>query len=331
MNVICGILLAMFGMVPDSTSVTVLVADGDTGEPVEGARVEIAFTPGVAKDGTTCGGVRIRKTNARGMCKGSGTAASTYVSIHAEKAGFYPSEWRAALLPGEDRREHTEFSVVTVAIRRVEHPIPLFVAAEPNRRPADIFGKGTNTLEFDMMEGDYLPPVGKGKTADIVFTREPCELLGEVNGIDWGVKKLTKDSVRIRFPNAGDGIVSLPPTSASELIIRMAPESGYRPDYLACRTRNESGVVKSWEADPNLCFRIRTKFDAEGSVVSAIYGKIYGGIGFEHDYSERKIGEPRVGRMRFMYYLNPKLMDRNLEYNFGNNLNKSGYPVIQRP
>ena len=331
MNVICSILFALFGLVSDATSVTVLVTDGDTGEPVEGALVEIAFPAGVAKDGTTCGGVRTRKTNSQGLCKGSGTAASTYVSIHAEKEGFYPSGLRAALRLGEDRLDHTEFSVVTVALMRVEHPIPLFVAAEPNRRPSDIFGKGTNTLEFDMMAGDYLPPVGKGKIADVVFIREPCVQLGEVKGIDWGVTMMTKDSVKIQFPNSGDGIVSMSPTSASELAIRMAPESGYRPDYLACRTRNESGVVKSWEADPNLCFRIRTKFDAEGSVVSAIYGKIYGGIGFEHDYSERKIGEPRVGRMRFMYYLNPKPMDRNLEYNLGNNLNKSGDPVIQRP
>ena len=41
MNVFCYLLFAVFGMAPNQTDVTVLVADGDTGAPVEGALVEI--------------------------------------------------------------------------------------------------------------------------------------------------------------------------------------------------------------------------------------------------------------------------------------------------
>ena len=331
MNVFCCLLFAAFGMAPNQTDVTVLVADGDTGEPVEGALVEIAFPAGMAKDGTTCGGVRTRKTNAQGLCKGSGTAASTYVSIHAEKEGFYSSGMRAALRLGEDRRDHTEFSVITVALMRVEHPIPLFVAEEPCCRSRDIFEKGTNTLEFDMMAGDYLPPVGTGLVADVVFTREPCQVLSLVTNLDYGVIYSTRDQVRVHFPNSGDGIVSMPTNSPSELLVRIAPESGYKPDYLSSRTKTEKGLIESWESDPNLCFRIRTMFNDEGNIIKANYGKIYRGVAFDHDYSDKKIGGQRVERMRFLYYLNPMPMDRNLEYDGRHNLNKKSDCVARRP
>ena len=331
MNVFCYLMFAVFGMAPNQTDVSVLVTDGDTGEPVENALVEIEFPFGMAEDGTTCGGVRARKTNAKGMCKASGTAAATHVAIRVQKEGFYRSRLDAALRLGEDRRDYTECSVVTVALMRVVHPIPLFVVEEPCCRSRDIFGKGTNTLEFDMMAGDYLPPVGKGKIADVVFTREPCQLLSLVTNLDYGVIYSTKDQVRVRFPNPGDGIVSMPTNSPSELSVRAAPESGYKSNYLSTRTKTANGLIESWEADPTLCFRIRTIFDDEGNILTANYGKIYRGVAFDHDHSDKKIGGQRVERMRFLYYLNPMPMDRNLEYDARHNLNKKSDCVARKP
>lgn len=331
MNIISCIFLALFGMASGATSVTVRVADGDSGEPIKDAVVEIEFPAGMAKDGTICGGIRTRKTNAQGMCSGSGTAAAKYVNIRVEKDGFYESCKKAALLLDEDMHECTEFSIVTVALMRVMHPIPLFVGEEPNCRPRDMFGKGTNTLEFDLMAGDYLPPAGRGKVADIVFTREKCELLGKYRIWDDTFKAETRDIVRVHFPNPGDGIVSMLPDHPSKLRVRTAPADGYLPDYISWRMKTMDGVVRSWEKDPNLAFRIRTKLDGQGRVVFAHYGKIYHGLGFGQNYNDEKVGEHRVEQMRFLYYLNPTPTDMNLEYDMHHNLNKGSDVLVQNP
>jgi len=49
-------------------------------------------------------------------------------------------------------------------------------------------------------------------------------------------------------------------------------------------------------------FRVRTKMDENGNVVSAHYGKIYGDF------------------MQFRYYFNPTPNDRNIEYDPKQNL-----------
>ena len=91
------------------------------------------------------------------------------------------------------------------------------------------------------------------------------------------------------------------------------------------------GVVRSWEKDPNLAFRIRTKLDGQGRVVFAHYGKIYHGLGFGQNYNDEKVGEHRVEQMRFLYYLNPTPTDMNLEYDMHHNLNKGSDVLVQNP
>jgi hypothetical protein len=52
----------------------------------------------------------------------------------------------------------------------------------------------------------------------------------------------------------------------------------------------------------NFYFRVRTKLDENGNVVSARYGKIYGDLA------------------QFTYYFNPTLNDQNVEFNPKQNL-----------
>ena len=121
-------------------------------------------------------------------------------------------------------------------------------------------------------------------------------------------------------------------TNACSLLkIRTAPENGYKPDYLSYKIITTNDVFMSWEADPNLCFRIRTKFDANGNVVEANYGKIYGGLGFNHSFSYEKIKEPRVERMRFLYYVNTTSLDRNLEFDCDRNLKPKNSTLVDMP
>jgi hypothetical protein len=329
MNMFC-ILFGLFGIF-GGPEVSVVVADGDTGEPVGDAIVEIAFPGRKTMDGIIYGGFRTRKTSAKGLCKATGPTEFNHVDINVEKDGYYKSSLTAHFPVDENLRILPGASVVTVALMRVIHPIPLYVSKEPAWRPDEIFGKGTNTLEFDMMAGDYLPPVGKGKVADVVFTREPCQVLASVTKPHWGVIYSTRDQVRVHFPNPGDGIVSMPTNACSLLKIRTAPENGYKPDYLSYKIVTTNDAFASWEADPNLCFRIRTKFDANGNVVEANYGKIYGGLGFSQSFSHDKIREPRAERMRFLYYLNKNPTDRNLEYDRRHNLKEKNGPKQVRP
>ena len=67
-------------------------------------------------------------------------------------------------------------------------------------------------------------------------------------------------------------------------------------------------------ADCCHCFRIRSKFDENGKLIEACYGKIYGDINFE--------GWQNAGykEIKFLYYLNPKSLDRNLEWDMKTNL-----------
>ena len=64
------------------------------------------------------------------------------------------------------------------------------------------------------------------------------------------------------------------------------------------------------DKDPNRCytFRIRTRRNEKGELVEAYYGKIYGDFEFEGDDKKGLIG------VKFLYYLNPKSLDRNLEW-----------------
>ena len=66
-------------------------------------------------------------------------------------------------------------------------------------------------------------------------------------------------------------------------------------------TRN---AFEIFHRDPNknYYFRVRTKVDDRGNIVSAHYGKIYGDF------------------MQFKYYLNPTINDRNVEFDPKQNL-----------
>ena len=70
------------------------------------------------------------------------------------------------------------------------------------------------------------------------------------------------------------------------------------------------------DQDPDRCytFRIRSRRNDKGELVEAYYGKIYGDFEFEGDDKKGLIG------VKFLYYLNPKSLDRNLEWDMKTNL-----------
>ena len=212
--------------------------------------------------------------------------------------------------------------VATIRLQRVECPIPLFIKrvtkAERGGFTTDIFPKGEDTLRYDLLMGDWLAPVGTGRVADVTFTRHPREDLGEgVNGADVRGPSY-RDSMTVRFPGEGNGLVELHPPPSYRLRIRTAPEDGYRSEYLCWKGRNKKlEHVGSYDENRCFCFRIRTRRDDRGRIVGSYYGKIYGDITFVYQFRPEFVP---VASVCMSYYLNPTPLDRNLEWDRKTNL-----------
>ena len=212
--------------------------------------------------------------------------------------------------------------VVTIKLQRVEKPIPLFVKQIFSRASASVssnyFDIGKGKMQFDLIKGSFLPPIGRGEYADIVFTRLEREDLGIGTTFKGSITAPAyRDGMSIRFTGEDNGLVEVPSEKTAGIKIRTAPENGYTPDYLVAKGRDKNvKYFSSSNPDRNFAFRIRTKKDKNGKIVSAYYGKIYGDIVIKKPYGVEEL----VAAPSFMYYLNRNPLDRNLEWDMKNNL-----------
>ncbi len=314
----------------DLAKVGAFVVDGWTGEPLKNVLVRGGFDNHwgwLAVKGAPLPNESFARTDVNGFCRlrGRTNIGEAGVSVREAPPGFYRPRYgegwsfRRKNLLGIWQPDNL---VATIRLQRVERPIPLFVkrVAKVSRGEftADIFPKGEDTLRYDLLMGDWLAPVGTGRVADVTFTRHPREDLGEgVNGADVRGPSY-RDSMTVRFPGEGNGLVELHPPPSYRLRIRTAPEDGYRSEYLCWR-----GTNRKLEDDSNydenrcFCFRIRTRRDDRGRIVEAYYGKIYGDITFVYQFRPEFVP---VASVCMSYYLNPTPLDRNLEWDRKTNL-----------
>ena len=172
-------------------------------------------------------------------------------------------------------------------------------------------------MKFDLIKGDWLPPIGKGEYADICFTRLEREDLGIGTNFNGRTSLAYRDGMMVEFLGDGNGLIEIPSKKTDGIKIRTAPLDGYKADYLVTKGKDKSvKYFTSSNPDRNFAFRIRTKKDKNGKIVSAYYGKIYGDIEIKKPYTV----EVSVAAPSFMYYLNPKSLDRNLEWDMKTNL-----------
>ena len=209
--------------------------------------------------------------------------------------------------------------VCTVLVQRVGHPIPLIArhvekdAMTPAR--ADLIGKAGGRLAYDFLRCDWLPPVGQGETADVVFTREAPEDIGSYVDPLGKTQRAYRQRVTMRFPGKDNGIVELKPPFYAVPLIRTAPEDGYGPGLDFAYGRNTSGEeVKENHLEKHFAFRIRARRDGQGRLVGGYYGKIYGGVEIASSRTEKENVYEDLGEPWFAYYLNPAPLDRNLEW-----------------
>lgn len=219
--------------------------------------------------------------------------------------------------------------VATIRLQRVEHPIPLFVKRIELRDYERGIGgfDGTNSvLRFDLMKGDWLPPYGNGTVADmsissmVGLTESERRFLPQEG--TWGKLQFFNLIVNVDL-NECDFLKSATVNPQGGIKIRMAERDG--GDKRCVRVMGKKKVVDrhgDWRCErfndhmPDRCytFRIRTRRNDKGELVEAYYGKIYGDFEFEGDDKKGLIG------VKFLYYLNPKPLDRNLEWDMKNNL-----------
>ena len=321
--------------------ITVKVIDADTGRPIPKIRVEGGFLNSSPSWGVAGKDDNDESTTDRnGFCRLSGcTDMGESCCIVRCNAGYYNSGWYA--LNYQERsflklgRWMPDNVVVTVRLDRIVSPIPLYVKKavgvyrhrERSDRIIDTTYKELSTallktnnvrnvrnatMAFDMIEGDWLPPIGNGNVADIAFTFNEDVLgwkIAEGHGVS--IHKKYKMNALISIAGDGNGIVEVPSDQNAGIKLRTAPSNGYVNTLTRWRGWFGGGDGSKTDCDKNRCyaFRIRTVYDDDGNVKSAYYGKIYG----DFDLSG-------LEGVSFIYYLNPTPNDRNLEWDMTNNV-----------
>ena len=320
--------VAMLPALADTAKVEVVVLDDAAGLPIEGVRVTGYFTVDIGWRAWTESSVPNKAealTDKRGLCSVSGKTNCGKVGCWVENPpnGYYcpPRGWCHTYtnknLFGVWQPDNL---VATIRLQRVEHPIPLFVKKISDRNypyGGRVFDKGNGVLEFDFLVGDWLPPAGRGKVADVRFERLPQKDLGTGMNASGMTGRVYRDSMSVRFLGADNGLVEIPHSLSAGLRIRMAPESGYLPTYSCWRgVGTDLQLASSYKEDRDFCFRIRTRRNEKGEIVAAHYGKIYGDISFAPEMDPFQA----VASVCMVYYLNPKSLDRNLEWDMKTNL-----------
>ena len=306
-------------------SFSVCVLDADTGLPIKGVKIEGAFLNysrgwnASAKDNNVDAW-----TDSSGLAKLSGNTEAGVGGYRILRTpGYYNAEWTEIEFREQSMLRFGAWVpsdiVSTARLDRVICPIPLSVAlSRPfgTSEEEDSFAEGETVALYDLLKNDWLPPFGKGQVGDISFSSKRTNLGSEPYNYPSGIhtNEFYRYDVQVRFVGDGNGMKESVPPKQAGIKLRTAPETGYEP-MRVCWTGRMSRTEYKDNSSEDRCyfFRIRTEFDEFGKVKSAIYGKIYG----DFKLVGKKDG---IKGVSFLYYLNPNLNDRNLEWDMQHNL-----------
>lgn len=192
--------------------------------------------------------------------------------------------------------------ILTVTLKRIINPVPMVV----KHRVLAKFHRLGVPLGFDIEEGGWVEPDGRGQVADFWATGTSRYVERRDHGI----------SVRIVFSNALDGVQESmayspykgngPATCALPPPV-VAPANGYTNTLLLWQSwkpgSHISGHVKERQ---NHLFRVRTEVDAEGNITKANYAWTLGGLKIDIN---RQYGLYMI----FNSYWNPDPTSRSIE------------------
>jgi hypothetical protein len=246
-------------------------------------------------------------SNTNGIVSVSGRLMGI-VNIIANKDGYYESvdvfRWKNKFHGAEIKEEKWQpwNPTIELILKEVTEPIPLFVR-NVDRMPIPEKDK---PIGFDLFEADWVPPYGAGKYADMFITAT----------VDYRAYQDMDVQCSISFSNQYDGLIRFEAEKYGSTLKskHRAPVEGYETVF-SWAYGNSPDKERYSSTDSkyvNYYSRIRTVVNEDGHIVKAFYGKIYGGVRF----SARQ-GKPAIS---FQYYLNPKSLDKNVEYDVKHNL-----------
>ena len=283
--------------------VIVTVLDDD-GKPVPDADVTIGFQPYGGYSKWQVKG----KSNKKGIFTGENKTGSG-VWFSAEKNGYY--EGSAGIRFKQQNKLLNRWepypSKITIKLRKKKNPVPMYVGnIEGIKIP--VIGE---PIGFDLEKGDWVKPHGKGEVADFIILYKGQRKLKD----RWNAEA----SLTLTFSNPFDGIklytVSDNFQNSQYSWPYNAPLNDFQNSIFRFIKFIENKGSKSNMKNKKTCkyiFRVRTKTDKEGQIISANYGKIVG----EFNISYR-------GTISFTYYFNPDPKSRSLEFDPKKNLFKS--------
>lgn len=255
------------------------------------------------------------KTNAEGKFSVEGMGRGL-AKIEVKKDGYYVSQKTVTCYEGtpEQIRKTGKFfpwdPVVDVMVKQVGRPIPMIVRSGDRSKSwlkpkIEQIGK---ELRWDIVEGDWLPPHGKGKEADLILKFDSF----------YESESNKSAKVSIKFANSNDGLLPLRILRGKESLLkhpREAPIQGYATREIELSSK----VSEDWRLNNNspkaYFLRVRTQKNESGKVTSALYGKIT--VPFR---LYPPVVRHRLPLLHFDYYLNPTPNSRNLEFDQINNL-----------
>lgn len=279
--------------------VTVRVLD-EAQKPLPGAQVSLGFKNRLTSDDVFVRG----ETDSDGRFTGEGGAGPTGVSNEIIHEGYYQGWAPIPKFYEIDPLNHWKpwDQTYTTTLRRIGKPVPLYVRSAWIEIPAT-----GQPCGYDLEKGDWVAPYGKGTAADLVF--KLSRRYDDRQNFD-----VTAD---VGFTQPLDGIqeIVLPDIGRNSMFKwpREAPESGYVRILKTRFARDpQAGFTQSATDEQAYFFRVRT-VERNGRIVSALYGKIRGGLQLAPSNS-------KTSKVKITYYLNPTSLDRNLEWDTTKNL-----------
>ena len=308
------------------------VFDSDAGMPITNALVVAGFRNALPNGGVEYED-KTMQTDASGTALVSGRSNMGVVKCMVKNLeGYYdtlPIAVQGVKEAGLARWAVPSTWLVTNEVRlltkrRIE-PIPLCVKSVDYWHDEDIADVADGILRYDFVIGDWLPPIGNGRIADIEFVRSKHQDLGMGMSSDGIVARAGRDELLMRFLGEDNGMLLHTVDGSEALRVRSAPISGYEKELLLWKEKDRLLRNRSSD-DESVCliFRIRCNRNAKGEILSANYGKMHGMPVMNGG------GRHPVRGVKFSYYLNPTSLDRNLEWDRKTNLFGGAQPPLIR-
>ena len=276
--ILFSVMLAGLASCQDVRTVKVKVTEED-GTPIEGVDATVTFLGYGGKSTQRVTG----ETDSSGTFQASGRP-ELRMFVRLEKESYYKTE--------SDRLSRKKDHDLTYVLKKIKDPLSLY--AKRLQVVAPVIG---SYFAYDCQAGDWVKPHGSGEVEDLIF--KVTVLRDTEKYTDY------HHELVMTFSNREDGFMRFKQDQKSLLKSPyQAPSKVEYEKHLLYFKKREPDKGAQTNADPlgGYIFRLRTKLNERGEIISCHYAKAYG------DIPDLKI------------YFNPTPNDRNLEFDPERNL-----------